>query len=133
MYCRFANQEDKKFIIYLIKNKKIDYITPAHIKEDIANRRLIVCIDSNKIVSFCAIVFEPLYNYYAIKRLLIPNKKNLGHSCCSMLLDYAESILDNLPIGATPFYDNIKCRAIFEKRKYIFKYQFGNYCFYLKE
>lgn len=132
MYIRKAIEQDKISIIRSLQNKHIDYITTFHAKEDIKNNRLFVMIENDKIIAQCVLFEEKNYNYYAIKRLCVYNKKNNGHGIANQFINYfINNIKGNL--GCTPWEDNKIMRHLLEKNGFIYQYTFlKNYTFYLK-
>ena len=131
MEIRKATREDLIHVVRSLQNKGIDYNTTAQAKTDILNNRLYVVVDNNKIIGSCALVEETEYNYTAIKRVCIYNKKNCGKGIASMLIKYiCELGIENL--GATP-WNNQGMIRVFEKCGFTYQYTFlENYNFYLK-
>lgn len=132
MEIRYASKKDTLSVVRSLQNKKIDYNTTKQAKEDIANNRMIVVVDNNKIVASCALVEEPTYNYTAIKRLCVFNNKNRRKGYGSALMNYVCSLgIKNL--GATP-WNNTGAIRLFEKFGFKYQYTFlENYNFYLKK
>jgi len=132
MEIRKATANDLIHIIRSLQNKDIEYNTTFHAKEDIMNNRLFVAIIDDKIVGSCAIVEETEYNYTAIKRVCVYNKKNCGKGIASALIGYICGLgIDNL--GATP-WNNPSMIRVFEKYGFTYQYTFmENYRFYLKK
>ena len=83
---RKATAHDYKKIAMALYNKKIPYITTAHSKEDIKNNRQYVIEEEGKIIAIVSIVYDAQYNYYAIKRLCVLNKKNNGKGLLVVLV-----------------------------------------------
>ena len=129
---RQATQTDYIHIVRAIQNKHISFITPAHIKEDIKNNRQYVLAENNHIIGIISLVYDPIYKYYAIKRLCILNKKNNGKGYGKMLLSYLATLpLNN--IGCTPWIDNYKMKHLLETLGFKLQYIFDEkWCFYLK-
>lgn len=133
MYIRLAQPHETKSIAMSIRNKHIDYNTPAQAIEDIKQNRLYVMIHDNKIVASCALVYETNYNYLAIKRLVIYRKENLRKGIADSFIKYfIQNFSQNL--GATPFPENIAMIKLLKKNNFKFQYNFlEKYCFYLRE
>ena len=132
MEIRFATLEDTLSIVRSLQNKHINYNTPAMVKEDIKNHRLVIAIDNNKIVGQIALVYEPNYAYTSLKRLCVYNNKNRGKGIASALVQFVCETV-NTPLGASPWTENTACINLF--KKFGFKYQYTyleNYNFYLK-
>lgn len=132
MEIRFATLEDTLSIVRSLQNKHIDYNTPAMVKEDIKNHRLVIAIDNNKIVGQIALVYEQNYSYTSLKRLCVYNNKNKGKGIASALVQFACETV-RTPLGASPWTENTACINLF--KKFGFKYQYTyleNYNFYLK-
>lgn len=130
---RKATAHDYKKIAMALYNKKIPYITAAHSKEDIENNRQYVIEEEGKIIAIVSIVYDAQYNYYAIKRLCVLNKKNNGKGYAFQLLSYCATL--PLPkIGCTPWNDNQAMRHMLNKLNFKLEYIFDEkWCFYSKE
>ena len=133
MEIRKANQTDYIHITRSIQNKHIAQITPSLIKSDIQHSRLYVMTENNKIVGSVSFVYDDKYNYYAIKRLCIYNKKNHHKGYAFKLLQFVSKIKVN-KIGCTPWEDNYAMKHMLEKLGFSLQYIFDEkWCFYLKE
>ena len=130
---RKATAHDYKKIATALYNKKIPYITAAHSKEDIENNRQYVIEEKGKIIAIVSIVYDAQYNYYAIKRLCVLNKKNNGKGYAFQLLSYCATL--SFPkIGCTPWSDNQAMRHMLNKLNFKLEYIFNEkWCFYSKE
>lgn len=129
----FATIKTAINILEPIRQLGLDYITPEHILNDVANHRLIVCLDSGRVVGCMALCPEKSYNYTAIKRFVVFHQENETFSrgwIIKSLLDFAESKVSGF-IGATPFEGN-PMERILTARGYQKQSQFGEYCFYSK-
>jgi RimJ/RimL family protein N-acetyltransferase len=131
MTIRLATAEDYKSICASLRNKHIFYNTPAQAKEDIANSRLYIVVENNKPIAQYALVYDKHYDYYAIKRVVIYNKKNCGKGICQLLVDHALSF--NYPrVGCTPWEENVAMRKILVKNGFEYQYTFlEKYQFFL--
>ena len=130
MEIRKANQNDYIHIVRSIQNKKISYITAAHIKEDIKNERQYVMVDNNKIIAILSILYDSDYQYYAMKRLCVPNKKNRGKGYAKEMITYVSQTV-NGKIGCTPWTENTAVRHTLEKLGFSLQYIFEEkWCFY---
>ena len=132
MFIRPANFSDYKSIAMSLRNKGIGYITPTHAREDINNHRLYVMEENGRIIAQCALVHESVHNYYAIKRLVIYNRKNCGRGIAQRFVSYFVAM--NLPaLGCTPWTDNKVMRRLLVKNGFTHQYTFlNNYEFYLR-
>lgn len=132
MFIRPANTSDYKSIAMSLRNKGIDYITPTHAREDINNHRLYVMEEDGRIIAQCALVLEPLHHYYAIKRLVIYNRKNCGRGIAQRFVSYFVA-MDLPALGCTPWTDNKVMRRLLVKNGFTHQYTFlNNYEFYLR-
>ena len=132
MEIRKATNNDYIRIVRSIQNKKIDYITPAHVKEDIANNRQFVMVDNEKVVAILSLVYDTNYNYYAMKRLCVMNKKNQGKGFAKAMLAYVSKQTTE-KVGCTPWIDNGAMRHTLEKLGFGLEYIFEKkWCFYSK-
>ena len=133
MEIRKATTSDITNIIRAIQNKKIDYITPAHVHEDVALGRQYIMIENGKIIAMLSLVWDNDYSYYAMKRLLIPNRKNNGKGYAQMMLQYV-SMQAKGKVGCTPWADNGAMRHMLEKLGFSLEYIFEvKWCFYSKK
>ena len=132
MKIRLANPADYKRIAMALRNKHIDYITPAHAREDIQKRRLYVIEDEGVVIAQCALVHEPNHNYHAIKRLVIYNRKNCGRGIAQRFIRYFCAM--NLPaLGCTPWSDNETMKHLLSRNGFEYQYTFLNcYEFFVK-
>ena len=132
MKIRLAESTDYKRIAMALRNKHIEYITPAHAREDIANHRLYVVEEDGMIIAQCALVEEPAHHYHAIKRLVIYNRKNCGRGIARQFIRYFCAM--NLPaLGCTPWTDNQKMKYLLVSNGFEYQYTFlENYEFFLK-
>lgn len=134
MTIRKSTEKDYISIVRSIQNKKIGYITPNLIKKDIEmGRQYIMVDDFGKIIAMLSLVYEPNFNYYSMKRLCVPNKKNGGKGYATMMLDYV-SHQTTAKVGCTPWADNKAMRQILTKLGFTLEYIFdGKWCFYSKK
>ena len=132
MEIRKATRADLKAIINGVRVKGLDYITPAHVREDIAQDRQFVLVDNGKIVAILSLVKDQTFNYFAMKRLLILNKKNCGKGYAQMLLQYVSTQVSG-KVGCTPWINNKAMRHTLEKLGFSLEYVFEKkWCFYSK-
>ena len=134
MTIRKSTKEDYISIVRSIQNKGLDYITPALIKKDIElGRQYVMTNDRNKIVAMLSLVEEPNYNYFSMKRMCVPNKKNRGRGYAKMMLDYV-SQQTTKKVGCTPWTDNKPMRKMLVDAGFTLEYIFnGHWCFYSRE
>lgn len=128
-----AVEADYIHILRAIQNKHIDYLTPKHVREDIYKNRLYKCVEKSKIIAIVSVVWDNTYKYYAIKRLCILRKENIGKHITSFFLEYIQNEYQNNgeKIGCTPWVDNKAMRHILEKEGFILEYIFSEkWCFY---
>lgn len=126
MIIRLATKADYKRIAMALFNKKIDYITPAHAKADIENNRLYVMESAGRVIAQCALVYEPNYSYYAIKRLVIYNKKDCGKGIARHFIRHFCSM--NLSaLGCTPWSNNEAMKHLLSQNGFKYQYTFLNY------
>lgn len=133
MTIRKSTKEDYISIIRSIQNKGLSYITPSLIKRDIElDRQYIMTNDCGKIVAICSLVYDHDYNYYAIKRLCIPNKKNRGKGYAQKMLAFM-SKQTSAKVGCTPWSDNKAMIKMLTKLGFTLEYIFNEkWCFYSK-
>ena len=132
MTIRLATCADYKRIALALRNKGIEYITPAHARADIDNARLYVLTDGDTIVGQCALVYEPNHAYHAIKRLVVYNKRYCGRGVAQQFISFFCAM--NLPaLGCTPWTENAKMRHLLVKNGFVHQYTFLScYEFYKK-
>jgi RimJ/RimL family protein N-acetyltransferase len=129
---RKANHSDYIKIVRSIQNKNISYITPTHVREDIQHNRLFVGYENGKVVGILSLVWDSEYNYFAMKRLCITNKKNQGKGLAQELLTHVSETV-NGKVGCTPWSDNAPMRHTLEKLGFTLEYRFSEkWCFYSK-
>jgi RimJ/RimL family protein N-acetyltransferase len=129
---RKANFSDYIKIVRSIQNKNISYITPAHVREDIKHNRQFVMCENGKVVGILSLVWDNDYNYFAMKRLCITNRKNQGKGYAQMLLSYVSSTVSG-KVGATPWSSNAPMCHTLEKLGFRLEYVFSEqWCFYSK-
>ena len=132
MTVRKATEKDTIRIIRAIQNKRMDYNTPADVREDVKNGVLFVAEENGKLLGSMVVFYKPHRGYYAITRGCVYSKKSRGKGVASALVDYILS-LDLGVYGATPWNDNPAMCHIFEKRGFVYQYTFKeNYKFYKK-
>lgn len=132
MTIRQATEKDTIRIIRAIQNKRMDYNTPADVREDVAAGRLFVAEENNKLLGSVAVFYKPHRGYHAITRMCVYSKKSRGKGVASALVDYVLS-LGLGEYGATPWNDNPTMCHIFEKRGFEYQYTFNTfYKFYKK-
>ncbi len=132
MEIRGAINADYIKIVRAIQNKGIEYITPAHVKEDISLGRQFVMMDNNKVVAILSLVYDAEYGYFAMKRLCVTNKQNRGKGYAQMMLKHV-SAQANGKVGCTPWIDNGAMRHTLEKLGFSLEYVFAEkWCFYSK-
>lgn len=87
----------------------------------------------NKIIAILSLVYDNDYNYFAMKRLCILNKKNCGKGYAREMLAYVSARVNN-KIGCTPWIDNNAMRHMLETLGFKLEYIFNeHWCFYSKE
>ena len=89
-------------------------------------------IENNKILGQCALVYEPNYSYYAIKRLVVYNKKNCGRGIAERFIKYLSNNTSS-EIGCTPWSDNLAMKKLLLRNGFKYQYTFlENYEFFKK-
>jgi len=132
MEIRKATATDYIHIVRSIQNKGIEYITTAHVKADIENGNQFVMVNGEKIVAILSLVYDTDYNYYAMKRLCVMNKKNQGKGFAKAMLAYVSEQTTE-KVGCTPWVDNGAMRHTLEKLGFSLEYIFEKkWCFYSK-
>lgn len=133
MRIRVATPSDYRWIKRVIGRKQLSYCTGAHIKEDFIWNRLYCVYEGDKVLATFSLVYDWRFDYLAIKRLCVLNKKNEGKGIARFAI---HSILPYLrgKVGVTPWEDNIAMRKILEAEGFKLEYKFdGHWCFYAKE
>ncbi len=130
---RKANSADYVRIVRSIQNKKIPYITPSHVREDIKHNRQFVACENGKIIGILSLIWDSCYNYFAMKRLCITNKKNQGKGYAQKLMSFVSSTV-NGKVGCTPWSDNAPMCHTLEKLGFSLEYTFSeHWSFYSKQ
>lgn len=133
MEIRKAVASDLKKIVNGVRVKGLDYITPMHVREDILKDRQFVLVDNGKIIAILSLVEDHTFHYYAMKRLLILNKKNYGKGYAQALLQYVSTQAPG-KVGCTPWVNNGAMRHMLEKLGFSLEYIFEEkWCFYSKK
>lgn len=115
-----------------IQNKHIEFISVDQMKEDIKNNRLYLLENNNNLIAMVSIIYDTNYNYNAMKRLIIFNKKNCGKGYANILINYLSNRIEN--IGCTPWTDNFAMQKLLERNGFEFQYLFNEkWMFYLKK
>ena len=124
MTVSYATQKEKLSVIRCLQNKQKDYMTVPHIKQDIDLGRLVICKDDKgKVIGFIAIENKP--QYVAIKRALVPNKKNHGKGVMDKLVQFVCGQDFGQPLGATPWADNEPMKRILQRNGFHYQYTFN--------
>lgn len=132
MELRKATAKECAKLCGIFNRKNIDYILPEDILEDYLKDRLYVVVENEKVLAIASLVPEPKYNYTAIKRLCICNKKNQGKGIAHFVIQELIKIVDD-KIGATPWDNNFGMRHLLESEGFKLEYKFNIYwCFYSK-
>ena len=132
MEIRKAVASDLKKIVNGVRVKDLDYITPMHVREDILKDRQFVLVDNGKIIAILSLMEDHTFHYYAMKRLLILNKKNNGKGYAQALLQYVSAQAPG-KVGCTPWINNGAMRHMLEKLGFSLEYIFEEkWCFYSK-
>lgn len=125
--------EEMQKIERAVALKKLPYCTTAQVATDhYVYDRLYVVAEGEKILAILSLVEEKEYNYTAIKRLCILNKKNRGKGIARFALHEIQKVVSGR-IGATPWTDNAPVRHILETEGFVLQYVFNErWCFYAK-
>lgn len=133
MEIRKATQADLIHIIRAIQNKRIGYITPAHVREDVKSGRQFVMVENDKVIAILSLVYDQEHEYFAMKRLLIPNRKNCGKGYAQEMIQFVSAQAQG-KVGCTPWADNYAMRHTLEKLGFSLEYIFSKkWCFYSKK
>ena len=134
MEIRKADAFDFARIVRCIQNKHISYITPEHVRWDVIfGRQYIMENDKGKIVAMLSLVWDDSNNYWAMKRLCVPNKRNQGKGYAQEMLKYVSAQVPGEKVGCTPWVDNGAMRHTLEKLGFQLEYIFSEkWCFYSK-
>lgn len=134
MRIRLATQTDVYKIRNAVRRKNLLYCTPYQIADDFTNNRLYCVYEGDKVLATFSLVYDFQWDYVAIKRLCILNKKNQGKGIARFAIHEILRYLHNCKVGATPWEDNIAVRHILEAEGFKMEYKFdGHWCFYSKE
>ena len=133
MTIRKATTADYIHIVRSIQNKKLDYFNASHVRADIDAGRCYVAEDNGRLTASLSLVYDATYNYHAMKRLSVFNKKNNGKGLAAKMIAYVVSECKGSKIGCTPWTDNTAMRHILEKQGFKCEYIFAEkWCFYSK-
>lgn len=132
MELRQASYQDMMKVVNALRYKDLSYITKSLVNMDYNHNRLYVVADGKKVYATVSLVAEPNYNYTAIKRLCILNKKNRGKGIARFALHEIQRMVSGR-IGATPWMDNGAVRHILEMEGFVLQYVFNErWCYYAK-
>lgn len=132
MTIRHATAADLKSITCALRNKKIDYNTPAQAREDVRQNRLFVIENNEALIAQCALVFDNERQGHYMKRLCIYNNKRACKGVTQIFIDHFFS-LGIKSLAATPWDDNKAMIHILEKNGFEFQYRFlEKYLYYKK-
>ena len=133
MELRIANHDDFLKVARAVSRKNIAYINPFMESNDYRENRLYVVADGDKVLACASLVWESDYEYFAIKRMCILNKKNTGKGIARFAIRELQKVVDG-KIGATPWWENTAMRHLLESEGFKLEYKFnGNWCYYWKE
>lgn len=133
MELRKATHKDLMKIIHAIGYKDLPYITKSQENLDYNKKQLYVVADGEKVLACVSLVWESQYEYFAVKRLCILNKRNRGKGIARFALRELQKVV-NGRIGATPWDDNSKMCHLLESEGFHLEYKFmEKWCFYVKE
>ena len=132
MIIRYATSADLKSITCALRNKKINYNTPAQAREDVRQNRLFVIENNGALIAQCALVFDNTRKEYYMKRLCVYNKKRACKGIAQMFIDFFFS-LGIASLSATPWDENKVMIHVLEKNGFEFQYRvLENYLYYKK-
>ena len=133
MEFRRATHSDLMKIIRAIGHKDLSYITKGQENLDYNKKQLYVVAEGDKVLACASLVWESEYEYFAVKRLCILNKRNCGRGIARFALRELQKVVCGR-IGATPWIDNIAMRKLLESEGFKLEYKFnGIWCYYWKE
>jgi len=134
MRIRVATKEDYLWIARVIGKKNLSYCTANQIKDDFTWNRLYCVYEGDKVLGTFSLVYDEQWDYVAIKRLCVLNKKNHGKGIARFAIHEILRYLHNCKVGATPWEDNTTVRHILEAEGFKMEYKFmEHWCFYVKE
>lgn len=132
MLIRQATSNDMVHVVRSLQNKHIEYATTAQAKQDISNSRMYLLEDNGRIVAMCSVVYDKHYDYYAIKRVVVFNKRNCGKGYASALITHISAIGFH-SLGCTPWVNNVAMQKLLVNLGFQFQYIFNNcWTFYKK-
>ena len=134
MRIRVATQSDYRWIMNAVCRKQLPFCTCNHIKDDFTWGRLYCVYEEDKVLATFSLVYDYDYDYLAIKRMCILNKKNEHKGIARFATHEILKYIHNCKVGATPWEDNTAVRHILEAEGFKMEYKFdGHWCFYSKE
>jgi RimJ/RimL family protein N-acetyltransferase len=90
--------------------------------------------EEDTVLATLSLVYDAQWEYVAIKRLCVLNKKNHGKGIARFAIHEILRHLHNCKVCATPWEDNTAVRHILEAEGFKLEYKFMEYwCFYSKE
>jgi len=134
MELRKANNKDLLKVCHAIGYKtNLPYIRVEDAMSDFLHDRLYVVAEEEKVFATLSLVPETEYEYTAVKRLCILNKKNQGKGIARFALHEIQRMVSGR-IGATPWVDNIPMRHLLEVEGFVLQYIFNDrWCYYAKD
>lgn len=134
MRIRVATKEDYRWIMNAVCRKQLPFCTCAQIKEDFTWGRLYCVYEGDTVLATLSLVYDAQWEYVAIKRLCVLNKKNHGKGIARFAIHEILKYLHNCKVGATPWEDNTAVRHILEMEGFTLRYKFNErWCFYAKD
>ena len=134
MELRKATRKDLMKVCRAIGYKtNLPYIRVEDALSDFLHERIYVVAEGEKVFATVSLVPEPDYEYTAVKRLCILNKKNQGKGIARFALHEVQKVVKGR-IGGTPWVDNAPVRHLFESEGFTLQYIFNErWCFYAKD
>lgn len=133
MELRLASHRDLMKVVNALRYKDLSYITKRQENFDYNKKNLYVVADGEKVLACASLVWDSDYEYFAVKRLCILNKRNCGKGIARFALRELQKVVKGR-IGATPWLDNIPMRKLLESEGFKLEYKFnGVWCYYWKE
>ena len=134
MRIRVATKEDYLWIARVIGKKNLSYCTANQIRDDFTWNRLYCVYEGEKVLATFSLVYDWRFEYLAIKRLCVLNKKNEGKGIARFAVHSILKYISGTKVGATPWENNTALRHILETEGFKMEYKFnGHWCFYSKE
>lgn len=125
---QIRTRTDVEFVKSALAAAKIEYATPAHAENDFRSKsiRFYGLKDEGRLVAICSVVPDKIYNYNAIKRLIVLNPADRGKGYAKKLV---ATIINrqNGACGCTPWEDNKPMQKMLASLGFTYQYTFNNF------